>query len=170
MKKVIRPNVFYATFSQLFKLSIYVGVIFLTHQLISMVLGFEILGYITEVLSTLDTRTYELVSDFVIHIMLNELVFIFFPFFVLFINSVTREVKIEGDYLYLRKGFLGIIEDKVDLSYVDYYELHKDFGFLNTGSVELKVRGRWVKIDYVVDLKRAEEIIESSIPVHSFDK
>lgn len=162
--KYIRPNVFYATISQLIILSIYLGIAYGAFFVIQQFVDFNIIEFIKTQIENIGTDMLPFVVELVKEKMVVKFIVVLPPLMIFLYNLIVQEIDIKEDKILLRKGIFGAIKKQFPLSEIVKYTSEKELGFLNLGTLELNTfYGDKIKIEYILNLKKATQFLDEII-------
>ena len=162
--KVIKPNIFLATFSQLLVLAAYFMVIFTTVKVLNILLGFDMVSFFLSTVASVDGRYMPIVIDS-IKDPVTEIILIIFPSVLLFfMNLVNQGIKIEDKKIIVKKGLIKISKQEFYPEDVIGFRIERAFGFRNSGSVFLSTRlGKEIEINYLTNLRKVSSSLDGLI-------
>lgn len=155
----IRPNLFYLTFTQIIVLSIYLGVVYGAYLGMIYFFGFDFIEHFEFIINAIDPETLTFLIETVEHHFIKEIILFFVPVILFLYNTITEEIKIKDNKIFVKEGIFKKPEEFY-LNELVRFKIKKDLGFLNAGVLTLYTKyGDKFKIDSVVNLKRAEKIL-----------
>ncbi|MBR9690885.1 hypothetical protein GOV08_04345 [Candidatus Woesearchaeota archaeon] len=162
--EVIRPNIFYATFTQFATLALYLGISFVIYRLFVWILDFEVIPYIIETLRMVEFGYLDLLIDYTVDTIHSWIIILITPIILFLLNLVNLKVELEEDKIIVKKGFIKITQEEFMLNEIIRYESEKDFGFFPSGSIKIfTMYGDKIKLDYVIKLNHATKYLDKLI-------
>ncbi|MBS1266408.1 MAG: hypothetical protein MAG795_00375 [Candidatus Woesearchaeota archaeon] len=159
----IRPNLFYLTFTQIIVLSIYLGVVYGAYLGMIYFFGFDFIEHFEFIINAIDPETLTFLIETVEHHFIKEIILFFVPVILFLYNTITEEIKIKDNKIFVKEGIFKKPEEFY-LNELVRFKIKKDLGFLNAGVLTLYTKyGDRFKIDSVVNLKRAEKILRKAV-------
>lgn len=162
--KSIKPSILFASLSQLVVFLIYLGIAYSTIKVMSILLGFDIIGFFLSAFKDIDVAVMPIILESIEDPIIEMILVIFPGVLIFFINLVNQGIIIEEDKFIVKKGFIKINKEEHLFSDINKFEIKKDFGFLNSGSVEIFTKqGENIEIEYLTNLKKVSSFLNGII-------